>query len=236
MIENYFESLGIDETASKDVIKRAFHKLARKYHPDINPNEHKSGAKFIEIQKAYNVLINNHKRKIIAKSDSHENIIKNGDDLNQHISISLFESFYGIQRKYNYFGDNGNRKCLTLNINRGVENNQTICFKGKGMPGKNGGAPGDYYITVHIRKHLIYKRKGDDIYITQEIALETAISGGEIKVPGIERNLRITVPPKTKDSTILCLKDRGFFNYYSSKRGNLFVKVKIKNPNHLIKK
>ncbi len=233
MLENNFEALGIDKTASKEAIKRAFRKLARQYHPDINPNEPKSGERFIEIQKAYNFLINNHERKIFTTSISPKNVMKNGDDINQHISISFFESFYGVERKYYYFGDKGKRKCLIININKGVENNQTICFKGKGMPGKNGGTAGDLYITVHTRKHPIYTRKGDDIYITQKIELATSIFGGEIKVPGIESNLRITIPPKTKDSTIFRLKHQGFFNYYSNKRANLFVKVKIKIPNRL---
>ena len=64
MIENYFESLGIDETASKDVIKRAFRKLARKYHPDINKNDPYAKDKFIEIKEAYDILIDPVKRRI----------------------------------------------------------------------------------------------------------------------------------------------------------------------------
>ena len=67
MPKDYYNILGIERGASKEEIKRAFRKLARKYHPDVNPDEAKSGEKFKEINEAYSVLNDDKKREMYDK-------------------------------------------------------------------------------------------------------------------------------------------------------------------------
>ena len=55
---DYYEILGVDRNASEDDLKRAYRRLAKKYHPDLNPGDAEAEAKFKEINEAYNVLIN----------------------------------------------------------------------------------------------------------------------------------------------------------------------------------
>src|SRR5262252_5612410 len=59
---DYYETLGIARGASEDEIKKAYRKLARKYHPDLNPNNKQSEDKFKEVQEAYDVLSDKEKR------------------------------------------------------------------------------------------------------------------------------------------------------------------------------
>ena len=60
--KDYYAILGVSKTASADEIKRSFRKLARKYHPDVNPNDKKAEAKFKEVSEAYEVLSDKDKR------------------------------------------------------------------------------------------------------------------------------------------------------------------------------
>ena len=62
MVKDYYEILGVDRKASQEEIKKAFRKLARKYHPDLNPGDKTSEHKFKEINEAYEVLGDEKKR------------------------------------------------------------------------------------------------------------------------------------------------------------------------------
>jgi molecular chaperone DnaJ len=62
--KDYYSTLGVKKTASADEIRKAFRKLARKYHPDVNPNDKKSEEKFKEISEANDVLSDEKKRKV----------------------------------------------------------------------------------------------------------------------------------------------------------------------------
>src|SRR5258707_7037836 len=62
--KDYYGTLGVKKTASSDEIRKAFRKLARKYHPDVNPNDKKAEEKFKELSEANDVLSDPKKRKI----------------------------------------------------------------------------------------------------------------------------------------------------------------------------
>jgi molecular chaperone DnaJ len=62
--KSYYEILEIEKTASEKEIKLAYHRLAKKYHPDLNKNDPKAKEKFIEIKNAYDTLIDPERRKI----------------------------------------------------------------------------------------------------------------------------------------------------------------------------
>ncbi|SFS21432.1 molecular chaperone DnaJ [Granulicella pectinivorans] len=62
--KDYYGTLGVKKTATQDDIRKAFRKLARKYHPDVNPNDKKAEEKFKEISEANDVLSDEKKRKV----------------------------------------------------------------------------------------------------------------------------------------------------------------------------
>src|SRR5947209_7377776 len=64
MADDYYATLGISRGASQDDIQKAYRKLARKYHPDMNPDDKAAQKKFKEVQHAYDVLSDEKKRKM----------------------------------------------------------------------------------------------------------------------------------------------------------------------------
>ena len=62
-VKDYYKTLGVAREATEKEIRSAYRKLARKYHPDVNPNNKESEAKFKDINEAYEVLSDAEKRK-----------------------------------------------------------------------------------------------------------------------------------------------------------------------------
>ena len=65
--KDYYKLLDVKKDAKADEIKKAYRKLARKYHPDVNPNDKAAEDKFKEIQEAYDVLSDEKKRKVFDR-------------------------------------------------------------------------------------------------------------------------------------------------------------------------
>ncbi|RZJ83837.1 MAG: J domain-containing protein [Massilia sp.] len=77
---DYYQTLGIEKGATEEAIKKAYRKLARKYHPDLNPNDKEANAKFQQINEANEVLSDPEKRK---KYDQYGEDWKHADQFEQ---------------------------------------------------------------------------------------------------------------------------------------------------------
>ena len=130
------------------------------------------------------------------------------------------------------------RKTVTLKIDipAGVDSDSIIPIRGEGEPGVNGGPSGDLYIVINVKPHKIYKRRGDDLYLTMPISYDQAVLGDKVKVPGFNETYSYTLAPGTQTGSNFRLKGKGVKNPRTGRYGDLYVKVNIEVPTKLSSK
>ena len=358
--KDYYEILGVEKTATDDELKKAYRKLAKKYHPDANPdNKKEAEAKFKEVNEAYETLSNPQKRQMYdrfgtadpqgfggaggpfggqngyysystsgfdgfsdfgdlgdifssifgggfsGRSSSRTNQgPRKGADLRYDLEISFEEAFLGTER---YVNINRNETCQTchgegakpgtskqkcsvcggtgqikqtqttilgqvqtvktcsncngtgeiipepcmdckgkgtvrkqirisVKIPAGIDENQTIVLRGEGEPGEKGGPKGDLYITVHLKKHSIYTRKGQDVYCDVPITFTQATLGADLVIPMVDGSKETyRIPEGTQSGTKFTIRSKGFKNLNTGSQGSFIFTVNVQIPKRLSK-
>lgn len=124
-------------------------------------------------------------------------------------------------------------RTMNTRIPAGVRDRQRIRLKGKGAPGERGGPPGDLYVTVKVRSHPVFGRKGDDLTISIPITFPEAALGAEIKVPTLRgAPVTVRIPPGTPNGRTFRVAGRGTTRKDGTK-GALLVSVDLVVPEGL---
>lgn len=127
-----------------------------------------------------------------------------------------------------------NGKNIRITVPAGVANGQEVKLKGHGGPGVNNGPNGDLYITFVIANDPEFKRVGDNLYLTKEIDLFTAVLGGDVMIDTLNGKVKLKVQPETQNGTQVRLKGKGFPVYKKEdKFGDLIVTYQVKIPTQL---
>jgi len=152
-----------------------------------------------------------------------------GENYQAEATITLEEAFHGTSRQLNLAN-----QTLNLKLKPGIAEGQVLKMKGKGGPGRNGGPDGDLFITIHVQKHPVYDRRGDDLYFDQSVDAFTAMLGGSLTVKVIDKSLKINIPPGTDSNKVLRLKEMGMPKYGNPKlRGDSYLRVSVSVPKNL---
>lgn len=242
-----YEILGISKGASSDEIKKAYRKLAIKYHPDKPSGDEE---RFKEVSDAYDKLTNP-KRKGQSINFNVDDIFEKyyeftagwgsftdqfnkkyggkGTDVNTKIEISLQDAYNGTKRTLRVGLD-----LIEVTIPKGIRDGQKIRIKGKGQRGITSDANGDLIITVSILPHDKFARNENGLYTICEIDLYTAILGGQMTIDVFDKNIRYNIPSGTQNANILRIKGKGFpiFNKENS-YDDLYIKIIVKLPTNL---
>jgi molecular chaperone DnaJ len=355
--KDYYEILGVKKSASADEIRKAFRKLARKYHPDVNPGDKSAEEKFKELSEANDVLSDPKKRKIYdqvgfysdnidpataeayargggsdgfagggpggptsgqgagqgvpfdfggfdfsdlvdsagrgrrtgsgAGSGGFRDIFsgifgggrgstatevgpETGSDLEYQVNVPFWTAIRGGVMRLNITRQDVCANChgqgyieapgkcpecngtgqitqtggrmkfnvtcprchgtgknistcpvchgegtvsrtepLEVRIKAGTRDGQRIRLAGKGNAGAHGGLAGDLYVIIRIEPHPVYRRDGDDIYLTVPVTVTEAALGAKIEVPTIDGRALLKIPPGTQPGQKLRLREKG---------------------------
>jgi molecular chaperone DnaJ len=98
---------------------------------------------------------------------------------------------------------------LEVRIKAGTRDGQRIRVPGKGNAGSHGGSPGDLYAIIRTGDHPVFRRDGDDIYLTVPVNATEAALGAKIEVPTIDGRALLKIPPGTQSGQKLRLREKG---------------------------
>jgi molecular chaperone DnaJ len=377
--KDYYEILGVKKSASADEIRKAFRKLARKYHPDVNPGDKSAEEKFKALSEANDVLSDPKKRKIYDQvgfysdnidpataeayaragssgggggggfpggfggspqdggqgvpfdfggfdfSDLVDNAQRSrksgggggfrdifgsifgggqgagraaevgpepGSDLEYQVNVPFWTAIRGGVMRLNitrqdvcanchgqgfleapgkcpecngtgHITQTGGRmkfnvqcpRChgtgknlttcptchgegtvsktepLEVRIKAGTRDGQRIRIPGKGNAGVHGGPPGDLYAIIRTEEHPIFRRDGDDIYLTVPVSATEGALGAKIEVPTIDGRALLKIPPGTQCGQKLRLREKGVPSATKEgARGDEIVEITVTVP------
>lgn len=339
---DYYEVLGVSKNAGEDEIKKAYRKLALKYHPDKNKGDTEAENKFKEATEAYEVLRDSQKRAQYDKF-GHEGVggfegfgkgaysdfsdifgdfdlgdifegffggggagfgsrprgssrrARRGADIQYDLTLNLEDAANGIETKieiprheacevcsgsgaapgsqssvcpvcngtgairqtqgffsvtqtcYRCHGDgkivgkpctscNGTglkrvNRTITVKIPPGVESGSRLKISGEGEQAAGDGQRGDLYVLIHVRKHKLYERHGNDLLMDVSVSFPLLSLGGEIQVATIYgKNVKLKIPSGTQSGQIFRLKGQGLPFLGSHGKGDQHVRVNVEIP------
>lgn len=124
-------------------------------------------------------------------------------------------------------------KTIEVHIPAGIDDGQTIQLTGKGEAGDKGGPNGDLLLTVRVRKHAIFEREGNNVYIDMPITFVQAALGATVKVPTLDGLVELDIPEGTQTGSRFRMKGKGIPFLRSKSRGDQYVTVNVEVPRNL---
>ncbi|MDR5591513.1 J domain-containing protein [Christiangramia sp. SM2212] len=203
---DYYKLLELDKSASQADIKKAYRKLARKYHPDLNPNDKDAQAKFQQINEAHEVLSDPEKRK---KYDEYGKDWKHADQFEearkQQASSGGFGAGFGGGQSHSYSGN---------------FDDDTFSDFFEQMFGGRARAEG-----AHRGRHF----KGQDFNAELQLRLSDIYQSQKQTLTVNGKNIRLTIPAGVENGQTIKIKGHGGPGVQGGPKGDLFITFNIIN-------
>jgi curved DNA-binding protein len=157
---------------------------------------------------------------------------RKGGDYETEMEISLEEAFAGTSRIIQLENEK-----LRVTTKPGAYTDQLLRIKSKGAQGSSPELRGDLFVRIRLKPNAIFQRKGDDLYINENVDLYTAVLGGEMIVKTMSGTVKIPIAAGTQNGKIIRLKGKGMPFYEKNEQfGNLYINIKIEIPEKLTEK
>ena len=120
-----------------------------------------------------------------------------------------------------------------LKIPAGIDTGNELRIAGYGMPGTNGGEPGDLYIQFDVKDHELFIRDKYDVILEVPITITDAVLGAKIEIPTLYDNVILNVSAGTQSNTKERIKGKGIENTNTKRKGDMYVIYKVVIPSKL---
>ena len=220
--------LGIPQNASAEDAKKAYRRLARKYHPDVS-KEPNAEEKFKEVQAAYEAIKNPQKYQeqqyqqdpfgfgVGGFDDFIHNHFGMGARNRQqrrviHLQLTLEESFFGVRKNING---------MEVDIPAGVRDGTQLLVDNT------------LVIAISVLRHHLFQRNNDDLMVMVDLTLPQAVMGCEVHIRHLSGNtLHAKIPAGIQSGQVVRISKQGLVNpQISHHRGDLFLQVRVLTPN-----
>lgn len=233
--KDYYKILGVEKSASQDDIKKAYRRLANKYHPDKNPDNKEAEAKFKEANEANEVLSDTEKRKRYDQLGSNWNQYQSGGGQGG-FDWGKYQQQYGGQgyTGQGYGGQQGGQTYYTDFGDFG---------SAFGGGGQGGGAFSDFFEaffggsgfsqagSAKQQRGRKMQLKGEDMMAELPVTLEEAYSGTEKMFDLNGQKIKMKIKPGVADGQQLRLGGKGYAGQNGGANGDLIISIKVdKHP------
>ena len=213
--KDYYKILGVSKTATADEIGKAYKKLARKFHPDLNRNDQKAEERFKEVNEAHEVLKDPEKRKMYDQLGPNW---QNGQN---------FQRPPGFENVRFDFGGGGGGGFGASGFSDFFE----TLFGGGGRGFSGGSFGGNPFEGARGGGFVRQPRKGQDVEANLSLTLEEAFHGGKKTLTlsgaqgGAPRSFEVNIPAGVKNGARIRLAGQGDPGASGGQAGDMYLKV-----------
>lgn len=164
---------------------------------------------------------------------ANKNAVK-GENVETEINSSIYEAFYGLDKKISIRTVEGKLKTFTVSIPKGIRNGEKIRLIGQGKKGQNGGKNGDLFIKINIKDDHKFRLQGCDIYTDLLLTPWEAALGTRANVETIDDETKVYIPQGIQSGEKIRIPGKGY-QEGNGQRGDLIAEVKVMVPKQLTK-
>jgi len=222
--KDFYKELGVEKTADEAEIKKAYRKLARKYHPDQNAGDSKAEAKFKAVSEAYSVLSDKSQREEYDQIRSYAGGGARFAGGGSGAGASYEDLFGGMN-----FGGSSRRR-TSSNPYSGINLDDLFGFGGSSFDSQFNRYE-DQIRTGNRGGHTRLDQPGQDINAELTLPFRTAVEGDTVEFAVDGKTVKTRIPAGTKDGATLKLRGKGYPSPGSGPNGDLLLTVHVgKHP------
>jgi curved DNA-binding protein len=210
-----YETLGVAKTASTDEIRKAYRKLARKHHPDVNPNDTKAADRFKEVSFAHEVLSDEKKRKLYDEFGRQG--LEAGFDPEQ-------------ARAYKRWSENSQRSPFSQGFTSEVDLEDLLggLYGAGGFGGPEGFGGGGFGGRAGFGGGTRRARRGFDAEAEVAIDFLDAVRGAKVPLRYDGKAVEVTIPPGATDGMRIRLAGQGGAGGDGAPAGDLYITLRVR--------